>query len=195
MSLCNPLCFQSSACSGLGWTPPEVPSAPAVLEEKGMEPESPFTQGGRAVFARAGAVGRGHTVHRPRGFSCGQRRGRGAGSHHLCFRTRELPSPDGLSLGCPSMSHSFLGHLWSKERFAEVGSCLNMHIEGCGTLWEGHLEGRGRWLQEHRNTCGFERDREPGTEQRNQSNLSSTSANTSFPDSEDAALAASPPWI
>ena len=86
-----------------------------------------------------------------------------------------------------------MGHLWSKERFAEAGLCLNVHIEGPGTFWEGHFEGRGRWPQEHRNTHGFERGREPLTEQRKRSNLSSTSANTSFPDSRDRSLVARPP--
>lgn len=86
-----------------------------------------------------------------------------------------------------------MGHLWSKERFAETGSCLSVHIEGPGTLWEGHFAGRSRWPPEHSNTLGFERDREPLSEQRNQSHLSSTSANTSFPDSRHTTLVASPP--
>lgn len=86
-----------------------------------------------------------------------------------------------------------MGHFWSKERFAEAGLRLNMQIEEYGIFWEGSFEGRGRWPREHRNTRGFERDREPLTEWRNQSNLSSTSANTSFPDSRVAALVASPP--
>lgn len=84
-----------------------------------------------------------------------------------------------------------MGHLWSKERFAKAGLCLDMHIEEPGIFWEGHFEGRRRNPE---STHGFERDREPLTERRN--HLSSTSANTSFPDSRDATLVASPPaWF
>lgn len=58
--------------------------------------------------------------------------------------------------------------------------------------WRSHFKERGRWPREHRNTRGFERDREPLNGE-TQSHSSSTAANTSFPDRRAATLVASPP--